>query len=62
MPKHRINKNATFTEKVMNRLHEVNELYDGTLDKIHHFFYSTEITTNETFTLREAMEQDDRLS
>ena len=46
----------------MNRLHEVNELYDGTLDKIHHFFYSTDITTNETFTLREAMEQEDRLS
>ena len=53
--------NATFTEQVMNRFHEVNELYYGTLNKVHHFFYSTDITTNETFTFREAMKQEDRL-
>ena len=46
----------------MNRVHEVNGLYDGTLNKIHHFFYSTDITTNETFTLRETMKQEDRIS
>ena len=58
MPKHKTNTNVTFTEQVMNRFHEVNELYYGTLNKIHHLFYSTDITTNETFTLREAMKQE----
>ena len=33
MPKHRINMNAAFTEQVMNWFHEINELYDGTLNK-----------------------------
>ena len=61
MPKHRTNTNATFTEQVMNRFHEVNELYDGTLNKTHHLFYSTDITKNETFTFREAMKQEDIL-
>ena len=46
----------------MNRFHEGNELYDGTLNKIHHFLYSTDITTNETFKFRESMKQEDRLS
>ena len=57
MLKHRTNTNETFTEQVMNQFHEVNELYDGTLNKIHHLFYSTDITTNETFTLCEAMKK-----
>ena len=52
MPKHQTNMNATFTEQVMNPFHEVNELYYGTLNKIHHLFYSTDITTNETFKCR----------
>ena len=46
----------------MNRFHELNELYESTLNKIHHFFYSTNITTNETFTFHEAMIQEDRIS
>ena len=52
----------TYTEQVMNWFHEVNELYDGTLNKIHHFFYLTDITTNETFTFSEVMKQEYRLS
>ena len=35
-PEHRIKPNATFTEQVMNRFHKVNELYDGTVNKLHH--------------------------
>ena len=54
--------NVTYTEQVMNWFHEVNELYDGTLNKPHHLFYSTDIATNETFTFRESMKQEDRLS
>ena len=46
IPKNQTNANTTFTEQVMNRFHEVNGIYDGTLNKIHHLFYSNDITTN----------------
>ena len=36
VPQHRTEKNATFTQNIMNRFHEVNDLYDGTLNKVHH--------------------------
>ena len=45
----------------MNRFHEVNELYDGTLNEVHHLFYATNISTNESFMFRNAMKQDDKL-
>ena len=62
VPKHQTNTNTTFTEHVMNRFHEVNELYCGTLNKINSLFYSTDITTNEIFKFCESMKQEDRLS
>ena len=62
MPKHRLNPDATFTESAMNRFHEVNELYDGTLNQVHHFLFSTDISSNECFTFREAMQQEDKMS
>ena len=48
-PEHRINPNATFIEQVMNRFQEGNRLYVGTLDKVHHLFYATDISTNKIF-------------
>ena len=38
----------------MNWLHGVNKLYDGTLNKIHHLLYSTDVTTYEILTFRES--------
>ena len=61
MPEHKLNPNATYTEQVMKRFHEVNELCDGTLDEVHHLLYHTDISTNESFTFRNAMKQDDKL-
>ena len=61
MPNHQINPDATYTEQVMNRFHEVNELYDGTLNVVHHLMYSADITTNECFTFRNAMKQEDKM-
>ena len=55
MPKHRVNPDASYTEQVLNRFHEVNELYDGTLNEVHHLMYSTNISTNKSFTFRNAM-------
>ena len=45
----------------MNRFHEVNELYNGTLNEVHHLLYATDISSNESFTFRNAMKQDDEL-
>ena len=62
MPQHQTEKKATFTQKVMNRFHEVNELYDGTLHKVHYILYATDISSNDSFTFRNAVKQDDKLA
>ena len=62
MPQHQTKKGATFTQQVMNRFHEVNELYDGTLNKVHHLLYATDISSNNSSTFRNAMKQDDKLA
>ena len=46
----------------MNRYHEVNELYDGTLNEVHQLLYATDISSNVSFTFRNAMKQDDKLA
>ena len=62
MPKQRTNSNATFIEQAINRFHEVNDLYNGTLNKVHHFLYSIGISSNHCFTFKQAMEQEYKLS
>ena len=46
----------------MNRFHKVNELYDGTLNEVHHLLYTTDISSKDSFTFRNAMKQDDKLA
>ena len=44
----------------MHRFHELNELYDGTVDQLHHFAFSTiKILSNEVFTYHKAMKEAD---
>ena len=50
MPNHQTSTNLTFTEQAMNWYHEVNEMYDGTLNSVHHFMYATNIASNDSFT------------
>ena len=45
VPQHQTKKNATFNQQVMNRFHEVNDLYDGTLNEVHHVLYATGISS-----------------
>ena len=61
MINHQINPDATYTGQVLNRFHEVNELYEGTLNELHHLMYSANITTNECFTFLNAMKQEDKI-
>ena len=46
----------------MNRFHEVNMLYEGTLNEVHHLLYATDISSNNSFTFQNAMKQDDKLA
>ena len=62
MPEHQTHKNLTYTNQVMNCFQEVNEIYDDTFKKIHHLIYSTNITTIECFTFRNAMKLEDKMS
>ena len=62
MPEHQTSTNLTFTEQAMNRYHEVNELYDGTLNSVNYFVYATDITATDSFTFRNTMKQDDNMS
>ena len=62
VPQHQTEKDATFTQNVMKRFHEVNELYDSTLNEFHHLLYATDISSNDSFTFWNAMKQDDKLA
>ena len=44
----------------MSRLHELNELYDGTLNDMHTFSFSTlDVSSNECYTYHKATQQPD---
>ena len=60
MPAHQVRPHATFTDRMMTKFHELNELYDGTLNEMHHFAFSTiDVANNEVFTYHKAMKQPD---
>ena len=61
MPRHQSGPNNTFSETIANSFHEVNELYNGTLNQVHTFMYATKISSNESFTLHDAMKQEDQM-
>jgi hypothetical protein len=47
-------------DKAVNALNECNELFDGTLNQIHNYAFTTDIASNEVFTFTQAMRQEDR--
>ena len=61
LPEHQTNLNSTFTEQVMNHFHDLNELYAGTLNEMQYLLYTTDRSTNECFTFRNAMKQEVKL-
>jgi hypothetical protein len=38
---------------------ELNEHYNGTMNQIHFLFFSSDVSSNEVFTYKEAMTQED---
>jgi hypothetical protein len=62
MPAYNISPSATLAERAVCRFHEANELYDGTLNSICAYAFSTltlDMSNNEVFTYTKAMQQPD---
>ncbi len=62
MPAYNISSSANFAEQAACRLHEVNELYDGTLNSICAYAFSNialDMSNNEVFAYTKAMQQPD---
>ena len=62
VPRQKTEKDTTFSQQVMNSFHEVNELYNGTLNEVHYLLYATDISSNDSFTFRNATKQDEKLA
>ena len=60
MSRNKNSANATFTDSVINRLEEVNQHYDDTINHMHFHSYLTDVSTNEVFTFQQAMKQKDK--
>ncbi len=57
-----ISPNVTYTDCLVSCLHEVNELYNGTLNSVVLYAFSTvalDISNNEVFTYMKALQQPD---
>jgi hypothetical protein len=62
MPSYNISSNATFAKRSASRLHKVNELYDGRLNSICAYAFSTialNMSNNKVCTYTKAMQQPD---
>jgi hypothetical protein len=58
-PDYALPPHATFSDHVIKCFEELNEHYDGTMNQIHLLSFSTDISYNEVFTYKEAMNLKD---
>ncbi len=56
---HELPTHATFSDCVIKRFEELHEHYDGTMNQIHFLSFSTDVSSNEVFTYKEARTQED---
>ncbi len=62
VPSCTINPNATYTDCLVSRLHEINEIYNGTLNSVVLYAFSTvalDMSDNKVFTCTKALQQPD---
>eukprot|EP00956_Cyclotella_meneghiniana_P022895 scaffold43790_cov38-Cyclotella_meneghiniana.AAC.11 len=60
LPNRPLPPNPSLTSRIVNKFHECNELFDGTINHLHNYALATDLSNNEVFTLTQAMRQDDR--
>ena len=49
----------SFIACVVHHSHEMNKLFDGTINSIHHFAFAASSDSNDTFTLSQMLKRDD---
>lgn len=62
MPAHQQVHNPSTFDALVTKFHEVNELYDGTMNEVLNYAFSAvdaDISSNEVFTYSQAMKQQD---
>ena len=59
MLSYQIAPNSTYFQRAINRVDEMNELVNGTLNEMSCFALATDIASNESYTLSQAVKQDD---
>ncbi len=55
VPDHELPAHATFSDHRIKCLEELNQHYDGTMNQIHFWSFSTDVSSNKVFTYKEAM-------
>ncbi len=59
VPDHELPTHATLSDHMIKCFEELNEHYDGTMNQIHFLSFITDVSSNEVFTHKEAMTQED---
>jgi hypothetical protein len=59
VPDHELPTHATLSDHMIKRFEELNEYYDGTMNQIYFLSFITDVSSNEVFTYKEAMTQED---
>jgi len=61
-PSYALSPNASYTDHMVSHIHELNELYDGTMNTVVSYAFSTvalDMSNNEVFTYTKALQQPD---
>jgi hypothetical protein len=58
-PDHELPTHAMFSDHVIKCFEELNEHYDGTMNQIHSLSFNKDVSSNDVFTYKEAMTQED---
>jgi hypothetical protein len=59
VPDHELPTHATFSDHVIKCFEELHEHHDGTMNQIHFLSFTTDVSSNEVFTYKEAMTKED---
>jgi hypothetical protein len=59
VPDHELLTHETLSDHMIKHFEELNKHYDGTMNQIHFMSFSTDVSSNEVFTYKEAMTQED---
>ncbi len=59
VPDHELPTHAMFSDHLIKHFEELHEHYDGTMNRIHFLYFSTDVSSNKIFIYKEAITQED---